>query len=249
MKRILISLGVVTALLVFVAAWCFRSCQKSMAGHGGYHQCQWNRLVLDMARYWYALDSGMTNAPELTKAGLMPYVQDDKSFVCPDGGTYSVDRATLCVVCSIPVHMFDTCKGNRTPPEEATNWLQDYPLDYRNSDMWWHSMGVAGDGTILRLSGATVVFKGLEEWGGGSGTMTVAGSGTSHGSSSSGGSIVTTSYANDVYTMSFAGHVLRISDRGRTLEIDKNTFDLSASRPRIVVETNGVVHVEEPRGL
>jgi hypothetical protein len=68
-----------------------------------------------MARYWYALDNGMTNPPGFDQEELTPYVQNEDTFVCPGGGTYTVDPTTACVVCSIPEHMFDTCKGSNCP--------------------------------------------------------------------------------------------------------------------------------------
>ena len=101
------------------------------------------------------------------------------------------------------------------------------------------------DRTILRMSGATIIFKGLADWGGGSGTMAISGSSTSHGSTSSDGKVVTDFYENGVYTMSFANHLVRVTDKGRNLEIDGHNFDLSQARPRIIVETNGVFRVEE----
>jgi hypothetical protein len=244
MKRILIGLGVVAAVLILGAVWF----SSSMMAHGKYHQCQWHREALDMARYWYALDNGMTNAPALVKAELAPYVQDEKAFTCPSGGIYSINSTNLHVGCSIPEHMFDSCKGSQTPPDETRNWLQDYPLDYRNSDIWWYGMDSAKDGTMLRMSGATVIFRGVYGQGQGWGTMEVAGSGTSHGSAGFGDKVLTTAYANGIYTMTFAGHVLRLTDHGRSLEIDKSTFDLSRNRPRISVDTNGVTQVEATVG-
>jgi hypothetical protein len=240
MKRILIGLGIVVAILLLGGVWFFRSGQKSM---GDYYECQWNREALDIARYWYALDNNMTNAPGLVKEELAPYVQDEKAFTCPRGGIYSVKAGTLH---SIPEHMFDTCLGNRTPPEKPSNWLQDYPLDYRNSDFWLYSMDENKDGTTLRMSGATIMFRNLQGWGGGWGTMEVSGSGTSSGSSSSGDRVFIHSYADGVCTVSIAGHLVRVTDHGRSLQIDKSTFDLSRNRPRIVVDTNGAAQVEAP---
>ena len=244
MKRVLIGLGIAGALLLLGGVWFFRSIQKSSAAHGDYHECQMNRQELDAARYWYALDNGMTNAPALGKEVLLPYVEDSKAFACPGGGRYSVDPKNLHVVCSIPEHMFDSCLGNSAPHLEPESWMQEYLLDYRSSDTWWYRRSDTPDGGTLRMSGATIVFRGLHGWGGGWGTMEVAGSGTSHGSSGSGDKVVTDSYADGKYTCNIAGHVVRVTEHGRTLQVDTNTFDLSRTRPIVIVDTNGVVQIE-----
>jgi hypothetical protein len=174
-------LALVVAGLALLAGWFLHSCQKSMAGHGTYHQCQMNREMLDMARYWYALDNGITSAPPLMTKALAFYVGDETSIACPGGGTYSISPTNQRVVCSLQEHMFDTCKGNHTPPDEPTKWSQEFPLDYRNSEQWWQSMTGIPDGTILRMPGATVLFRGLRDRGVGWGTMKVAGTGISTG--------------------------------------------------------------------
>ena len=243
MKRILIVLSVAAVILLLGGVWFFRSMQNSGAAHGAYHECQMNRQQLDLARYWYALDNGMTNAPGLTMEELLPYIEDQKASSCPSGGIYSVDSASLHVACSIPQHMFDSCLGNSAHPQESDSWVREYPLDYRSSDSWLYCLNDMTNGTLFRMSGATIVFRDAHGWGGGCGTMEVSGMGTSHGSSGSGDRLVTDSYSNGTYTCHIAGHVVRVTEHGRTLQIDTNAFDLSKARPRILVGADGASEI------
>lgn len=117
-----------------------------MADHGCYHSCEVNRELIEMARYWYALDNDMTNAPALVKETLAGYIQYDGEyrFTCPTwrdvSGTYYVNPTNQFVVCTLHEHMPDTCKDNRTPPDEPRHWLQKFPLNYRTSKQWWWGM-------------------------------------------------------------------------------------------------------------
>jgi len=160
MKLVWIGVTGAGAILLLAAVPLFRS----MAVHAQYHECRNHREKLDTARYWYALDHGMTNAPGLLKEALPPYAENLAALTCPRGGSYSVDPKSSLIACSIPEHMFDNCCGNPASTHEPDNWPQSYPLDYRSSDTWRYSTEEIKEGTILCMSGATIVFRNLRGW-------------------------------------------------------------------------------------
>jgi len=242
MKLVWIGIAGAGAILLFCAVPFFRS----RAVHVQYHECRNHRNELDTARYWYALDSGMTNAPGLLKEALLPYVENQAALACPRGGSYSVDPKSLLVACNIPEHMFDNCYGNPASTHEPDSWPRSYPLDYRSSDTWRYITANTKKGTIFRMSGATIEFKDLHDWRWIDKVqdMKVSGPGTYHCSFEFEDKVVTESYEAEVHTFNIAGHIVHISGHGRSLQIDTNVFDLSGSRPRIVVEADRGAHIE-----
>lgn len=243
MRLIWIGLLGAGAIVLFGAVKSF----QSMTAHAHYHFCLNHREELDAARYWYALDNGMTNAPGLNKEQLLLYAEDE-AFTCPDGGSYSIDPKSLRVVCSNPEHMSASCYGHRTATRELEGWSRIYPIAYRSSDMWRYVTADTREGTIFRMSGATIVFKDLHGWNwiGKVQEMKVSGPGTYNCrfEFEDKGKVVTESYENGIRKFDIAGHVVRVSERGRLLQVDTNTFDISEVRPRIVVDGRGAARFE-----
>lgn len=221
---------------------------QSMAVHGQYHMCSNNREDLDAARYWYALENGITNVPGLKKEQLLAYVEEE-AFRCPRGGSYSVDPKSLRVVCSKPEHMSDRCDGHGAPTREPEPWSRTYPMDYKDSETWLYVTANGSEGTIFRMSGATILFKDLHgwDWINKVQQMKVSDTGTYNCrfKLDDKGKEVTESYENGIRTFVVAHHTVHISDHGRSLQIDENTFDTSGARPRIVVDGKSATRADK----
>ncbi len=244
MKRRHTVLIVVVATIVVLGIACgvlVHSCDRSMATHGYYHECEWYRITLDQAKYWYALDNGLTSGVPVVSRDLAPYLAGSGVPVCRSGGPYVLSPVGHYIVCSDPEHLLDSCKGGDPVTDTPVEYTQEYPLDYRNSQHWWYALDPHQRGTLVRMSGFQLLIEGLHGWGGSAGTVQIAGSGYSSSSSSSGDRAVTTSYSGGTYTMELAGHGLKITNRGRTLELDGQTFDLSGGRKTFIIQTNGVI--------
>jgi len=199
---------------------------------------------MDLARYWFALDAGLAEPPPFDTNILAAYFYQRKVPTCPAGGSFSVNRVSGKVECSLPKHMFDSCKSKRRPPAEAGEWQREYPVDYKNSEWWWYSLDERSEGLLIRLSGAEIIFTGVHDWGDGCGTVSVGGSGTGHSSSCSGTNCFTTDCGNGVCKLSLLGDVLTLTENGQKLDVNSQAFDLSTNRPTIVVETSNDIHVQ-----
>ena len=98
----------------------------------------------------------------------------------------------------------------------------------------------------------TLIFEGVpavqpqgQTGGGATGSLTIAGSGTTKITVTAFGKTFTNSYNDGVNTMAFEGHSLILKNAGTKLQIGAEEFDLTGEKKTVVIQTDGNAEVQE----
>ena len=100
------------------------------------------------------------------------------------------------------------------------------------------------DHVRLIFDGVPVVLPQGQTGGGASGSLSVAGSGTSKITATAFGKTFMNSYKSGVNTMTFETHSLILLDAGTKLQIGTQEFDLTGEKKTIVIHADGSAEVQ-----
>ncbi len=100
------------------------------------------------------------------------------------------------------------------------------------------------DHVRLIFDGVPVVLPQGQTGGGASGSLSVAGSGTSKITATAFGKTFMNSYKSGVNTMTFETHSLILLDAGAKLQIGTQEFDLTGEKKTIVIHADGSAEVQ-----
>jgi hypothetical protein len=117
---------------------------------------------------------------------------------------------------------------------------------------WRFAIKSQNDKAVIDMDRVTLIFEDVavvlpegQTEGGASGSLTVAGSGTSTVTVTAFGKSFTNSYSNGVNTMTFEEHTLKLIDAGTTLQIGTQEFDLTGEKKTLVIRKDGGAEVQE----
>ena len=119
--------------------------------------------------------------------------------------------------------------------------------------VWKFELKSQDDKAAIDMDGVTLIFEDVavalpegQTGGGASGSLVVAGSGTSKITVVAFGKSFTNSYSNGVNTMTFEGHSLKLLDGGTKLQIGTQEFDLTGEKKTVVIHKDGSAELQDP---
>jgi hypothetical protein len=104
---------------------------------------------------------------------------------------------------------------------------------------------------VLEIEKLRVVFEGIKltsnpgrAGGGASGSMQIAGSGTSKTTLTAFGQKLTSSYVSNINTIALGDFGLRITEGGRKLVVGNNSYDIGAGVQTIIIHPDGSAELQ-----
>ena len=117
---------------------------------------------------------------------------------------------------------------------------------------WQFALTSQDDKAVIEMDRVTLVFEEVsaalsegQSGGGASGSLTVAGYGTSKITVTAFGKTFVNSYEDGVNTMTFEGYSLKLLDAGTKLLVGTQAFDLTGKKKTLVIHEYGSVEVQK----